>query len=94
MVSTVASITGRNGFGESLPLSRALGDIGNLVGPFNTRCNVGKENAAEHKAAALPSQAGRPAQVRKLPCEWKINNDQEAPSAIPSWNLLLCVEWR
>ena len=24
---------------------RALGDIGNLVGPFNTRCNVGKENA-------------------------------------------------
>jgi len=26
---------------------RALGDIGNLVGPFNTRCNVGKENAAK-----------------------------------------------
>ncbi len=26
---------------------RALGDIGNLVGPFNTRCNVGKENATK-----------------------------------------------
>ncbi|KAK9832854.1 hypothetical protein WJX81_008037 [Elliptochloris bilobata] len=31
---------------------RALGDIGNLVGPFNTRCNVGKENAAKKGAAA------------------------------------------
>ena len=28
-------------------ICRALGDIGNLVGPFNTRCNVGKENATK-----------------------------------------------
>lgn len=33
---------------------RALGDIGNLVGPFHTRCNVGKENAAKKGAAAGP----------------------------------------
>lgn len=34
-------------------LCRALGDIGNLVGPFNSRCNVGKENAgAKNEPAA------------------------------------------
>lgn len=35
----------------SMPDCRALGDIGNLVGPFNTRCTVGKENAAPKEAA-------------------------------------------
>lgn len=31
---------------------RVLGDVGNLVGSFPTRCNVGKENAAKQAAAA------------------------------------------
>ena len=43
---------------------RALGDIGNLVGPFNTRCNVGKENATKkpvltEKAAQVGQSAPR-----------------------------------
>ncbi len=39
---------------------RALGDIGNLVGPFNSRCNVGKENGKK-PAAEKPErvQVGR-----------------------------------
>ncbi|KAK9820270.1 hypothetical protein WJX72_008376 [[Myrmecia] bisecta] len=41
---------------------RALGDIGNLVGPFNTRCNVGKDNNGVKKATAA---AERVAQVPK-----------------------------
>ena len=45
---------------------RALGDIGNLVGPFNTRCNVGKEAAAK-KAPAQPSQSERAALVCSVP---------------------------
>lgn len=35
---------------------RALGDIGNLVGPFNSRCNVGKENAAIKREDAATKQ--------------------------------------
>ena len=33
-------------------LCSVLGDVGNLVGSFPTRCNVGKENAAKQAAAA------------------------------------------
>ncbi len=33
-------------------LRRAFGDIGNLVGPFNTRCQVGKESNADGKGQA------------------------------------------
>lgn len=43
------------GQGRAQP-RKALGDIGNLVGPFNTRCNVGKENAAAKKGDAVAQQ--------------------------------------
>lgn len=42
---------------------RVLGDVGNLVGSFPTRCNVGKENAAKQAAAAAdgkPQVCGAP----------------------------------
>ncbi len=42
-------------------MCRVLGDVGNLVGPFNSRCNVGKEGAAKK---AAPAQAEKAAQVR------------------------------
>ena len=49
---------------------RALGDIGNLVGPFNTRCNVGKENATKKpvltEKAAQVGQSARPGLWRSL----------------------------
>ena len=40
-----------------------LGDVGNLVGAFPTRCNVGKENAAKQAAAAADGKV----QVRGAP---------------------------
>ncbi len=47
---------------------RALGDIGNLVGPFNTRCNVGKDSAVTKKPVQVPlDQAQRAAQVTCTP---------------------------
>jgi hypothetical protein len=60
---------------EGVP-RRALGDIGNLVGPFNSRCNVGKENGGGKKGtlAAVVSLAV-PSLARASPyCHIPIRN--------------------
>lgn len=49
-------------------LYRALGDIGNLVGPFNSRCIVDPKKEAAAKKAAAPAQANQVLLVALILC--------------------------
>ncbi|CAL8460573.1 g102 [Coccomyxa elongata] len=53
-----AAAPGKGGQAPAPAQRKALGDIGNLVGPFNTRCNVGKENAKKAANDQPPNHAG------------------------------------
>ena len=72
-------------------ICRALGDIGNLVGPFNTRCNVGKENAT--KKPVLTEKAAQVGQ--STPSElWRSYGPQMRISVGSSYDLHQAQELR
>ena len=70
----------------------ALGDIGNLVGPFNKRCNVGKENGAKKDLG--PAQVDRAVQVRGvLACLPVLTTPVRHRTPQRQWNIKSCVSY-